>query len=230
MNERALQISSRINEIHKELQSFDQNPRLVAVTKYSPIEDVVLAYQSEQFDFGENKVQDLKLKADYFFEHNYHNVRWHFIGHLQSNKVKDLLKIPHLYAIHSIDSLKLIDELIKRKSEIDQELNIFLQFNTSNEEEKSGFESEDELYEAIRKLNSEPKFKFYGLMTMGTIRTENVEEEAQRCFSELVKLKNKVEKDFKLSQLKLSMGMSGDYKLALQNGSDYIRIGTKIFK
>jgi pyridoxal phosphate enzyme (YggS family) len=230
MNDRPLVIANRLNEIRSELHNDTEEVRLIAVTKYSPVEDVVFAYEANQFDFGENRVTDLKEKAEYFYEHSLKSVRWHFIGHLQSNKVKELLKIPNLYSIHSIDSLKLIEELLKRKNEFDGILNIFLQVNTSHEDEKSGFESTEELYKGIELLLAEPKFKFYGLMTMGTIRTDHPVEEAHRCFKELAELKNKIENDFNLKDLKLSMGMSNDYQIALAHGTSYIRIGTKIFK
>ena len=227
MNERPLIIAERLKEIRLEINT----ATLVAVTKYSPIEDVLMAYEANQFDFGENRVADLKDKAVYFHEHNFNNVRWHFIGHLQSNKVKELLKIPNLYAIHSIDSIKLIHEIIKHKDVYEgSKLNLFLQFNTSHEEEKSGFLTVDELYEAINLVKSNPKLNFMGLMTMGTIRTETIEAEASRCFSDLVNLKNQIEKNFHLENLKLSMGMSGDYLIAAKLGSDFIRVGSKIFK
>jgi pyridoxal phosphate enzyme (YggS family) len=227
MNERPLIIAQRLKEIHKELEQ----ATLVAVTKYSPVEDVVMAYEVGQYDFGENRVSDLKEKAIYFEEHQLNNVRWHFIGHLQTNKVKDLLKIPPLHAIHSVDSMKLLHELIKHQAVYEGEkINIFLQFNTSHETEKSGFLSADELYEAINLINTENKFHFMGLMTMGTIRTETIEDEARRCFSDLFSLKNQIEKNFHLDNLKLSMGMSGDYQIAIKAGSDFVRIGSKIFK
>ena len=133
MNDRPLVIANRLNEIRSELHKYSHNDtqevRLIAVTKYSPVEDVVFAYEADQFDFGENRVSDLKEKADFFKDHSLQNVRWHFIGHLQSNKVKELLKIPNLYSIHSIDSIKLIEELIKRKDEFEGPINIFLQYN-----------------------------------------------------------------------------------------------------
>lgn len=227
MNERLIVIADRLKEIHKELEQ----ATLVAVTKYSPVEDVMMAYEVGQHDFGENRVADLKDKADYFREHQLNLVKWHFIGHLQSNKVKELLKIPSLFAIHSIDSIKLIHELIKHKDVYEgDKLNIFLQFNTSHEAEKSGFLTVDELYEAINLIVKEPKFHFMGLMTMGTIRTETIAEEAKRCFTDLHNLKIQIEKNFHLDNLKLSMGMSGDYPIAIESGSDFVRIGSKIFK
>ena len=227
------EIASRLAHLKKELNQ----ATLIAVTKYSPVEEVVTAYQAGQCDFGENRVTDLSEKADFFTLQNYIKVRWHFIGHLQSNKVRDLLKIPNLYAIHSIDSLRLLEELLKREEDFKgSELKIFFQVNTSHEIEKTGFENADELSSAIELILSRPasKLKFYGLMTMGSIRTENFEAEATRCFKDLAFVANNVntthpQRD-KFAPLKLSMGMSQDYHQAIKEGSNFIRVGSAIFK
>jgi pyridoxal phosphate enzyme (YggS family) len=221
------EIADRIKVIRNELGETN----LVAVTKYSPIEVAVMAYQERQFDLGENKVSDLKTRANYFSEHNLSNVRWHFIGHLQTNKVKDLMCIPNLYAIHSVDSLRLVQELVKYKDSFKGiELNIFLQVNTSHETEKGGFNSMEELEEAVQLvLHTDTPFKMKGLMTMGTLRTENFEIEARRCFQELIKIKKTLQEKYTLVDLKLSMGMSQDYKIAHELGADYVRLGSSLF-
>ena len=100
----------------RELKTELNHATLVAVSKYSPVEDVIDAYSCGQVDFGENRVSELKLKAETFQLKNLNSVRWHFIGTLQTNKVKDLLKIPNLNAIHSVSSLKLVFELLKHES------------------------------------------------------------------------------------------------------------------
>lgn len=224
------EIAKNLAAIKKEING----ATLVAVTKYSPVEDVMAAYLANHYDFGENRVSDLKEKADIFYQHGYKKVKWHFIGHLQTNKVKELLKVPNLYAIHSIDSLKLLEELIKKESEFEgDELKLFFQVNTSHEEEKSGFLSAEELNLAISLLLGRPhlKLKLYGLMTMGTIRTEHFETEAARCFNDLNTIARNIEKVHGLkTKLKLSMGMSQDYKIALAAHTDYIRVGSAIFK
>lgn len=224
------EIAKNLSAIKKEMKG----AHLVAVTKYSPVEDVITAYEAHHYDFGENRVQDLADKAEIFEEKELTKVKWHFIGHLQTNKVRDLLKIPHLYAIHSVDSIRLLEELLKRESDFPgSELKLFFQVNTSHEEEKSGFESAEELHMAINLLLGKgySKFKLYGLMTMGTIRTEKFEAEAERCFKDLATIARSVEDKYSLkAKLKLSMGMSQDYKLALAHGSDYVRVGSAIFK
>lgn len=224
------EIAKNLSLIKKEIKS----TQLVAVTKYSPVEDVILAYQAHQYDFGENRVQDLADKAQLFKEQELTKVRWHFIGHLQTNKVRELFKIPNLYAIHSVDSLRLLEELIKRESDlIVPELKLFFQINTSHETEKSGFETAEELNSAIELLTSRAssKLKLYGLMTMGTIRTSEFEVEAMRCFRDLNSIARNLENTYSLKEkLKLSMGMSQDYKIAILEGSDFIRVGSAIFK
>jgi len=223
-------IAKNLSSIKKELKK----AHLIAVTKYSPIEDIITAYEAHHYDFGENRVQDLKDKAQKFSELGLSKVRWHFIGHLQTNKVRELFKIPKLYAVHSVDSLGLLEELIKRENDfVGTELKLFFQVNTSHEVEKSGFETAEELNRAIELLLSRntSKLKLLGLMTMGTIRTSNFEEEASRCFRDLSAIAKNVEKFHSLkTPLKLSMGMSQDYKIAITAGSDFVRIGSAIFK
>lgn len=209
---------------------------LVAVSKYSEASEVEAAYKAGVLDFGENRVSDLALKSQVFFEQHLLKVRWHFIGHLQTNKVKGLFKIPNLHAIHSVDSLRLLEELYKKESEFKgPKLLLFLQINTSHESEKSGFESTEELHQAIELMKSksserESKLVFHGLMTMGTIRTDDPLKEAERCFGELVKIRQNLMIKYGFESLKLSMGMSNDYEVALKYGSDYIRVGSLLFK
>ncbi len=202
---------------------------LVAVSKYSPVEDVVEAYSCGQLEFGENRVSELKEKADYFQSKNLLNVRWHFIGTLQSNKIRDLFKVPNLVAIHSVGSMKVLHELLKRESEFQgSELKIFFQLNTSHEAEKSGFETAEELKEAVifLKAQKHSKLKAFGLMTMGAIRSDDFEASAIKSFKDLKNTRDFVGD----AALKLSMGMSQDYLLALKEGADYIRVGSLIFK
>lgn len=219
------ELKLRLRELKAELE----HATLVAVTKYSPIEDVLEAYTYEQYDFGENRVSDLEAKALVFQKKNLHLVRWHFIGTLQTNKVKELLKVPNLVAIHSVSSLKLVHELIKQQSHYaGPELKLFFQLNTSHEDEKSGFENFNELQESIELVKSlkDSKLKVYGLMTMGAIRTDDFAASALTSFRELKQAREWLQ----LPELKLSMGMSQDYKIALTESADYIRIGSLIFK
>lgn len=226
-------MTSKVKAALKKLKSEVKKARLVAVSKYVSIEDVKEAYNLGQLDFGENRVQELIEKATSFQNLGLEKVRWHFIGHLQTNKVRELLKVPRLWAIHSVDSIRLLEELLKRENDFKgDELKIFFQVKTSSEEEKSGFESEEELAQAIQMINSKKgtKFKVYGLMTMGPIRTDYFEEAAVRSFELLKKIRDEISSRFAIKDLKLSMGMSRDYKLALDAGADFIRVGSLIFK
>ncbi|MBC7712059.1 MAG: YggS family pyridoxal phosphate-dependent enzyme [Rhizobacter sp.] len=219
------ELAIRLRDLKAELN----HATLVAVSKYSPVEDVIEAYSYGQIDFGENRVSELKAKSETFEANKLSNVRWHFIGGLQTNKVKELLKIPNLWGIHSVGSKKIVEELIKREHEFDgPELKLFFQLNTSHEEEKSGFETIEELKKSIDLINSlkNSKLKVFGLMTMGAIRTEDFVASAIMSFRELKNSREKLE----MKDLKLSMGMSQDYKIALSEGADFIRVGSLIFK
>lgn len=223
------ELEERLNLVRNDLNG----AVLVAVSKYSPVEDVALAYSLGQMDFGENRVADLAAKAGSFQFNQRQNVRWHFIGTLQTNKVKELMKIPNLWAIHSVSSKKLLEEILRREGEFHgPELNLFFQLNTSKEEEKSGFDTVEEMAEAIELLLTKKKSNLIcrGLMTMGSIREENFEEAAKKSFHELRVARDFLAEKFNLLDLKLSMGMSQDYKIALTEGADYIRVGSLIFK
>lgn len=223
-------IGKKIATLKKEIQG----AKLVAVSKLSSIEEIDLAIKAKQYDFGENRVNDLLEKAVHFSNLNISKIKWHFIGNLQTKKIKELFSVPDLYAIHSVDSIRLLEEMLKKENELkSKEVKVFFQINTSHESEKNGFESIEELKLAIGLLlkRAKPKLVFYGLMTMGTIRTDNFEAEAKRCFSDLARIGNEIKTHFNLKEkVKLSMGMSSDYKLAITEGSDYVRIGSAIFK
>ncbi len=197
---------------------------LLAVSKTKPLEMIEEAYLFGQRDFGENKIQDLFEKA-HALSH-LRDIRWHFIGTLQSNKLNKLLSVPGLYAIHSIDSLSLVDKLLKKSS--GQKIKIFLQVNTSGEEEKSGFDNFEELNQAVQKLIGQESWELAGLMTIGSIRADDFKKAARTCFEQLVALRNRLSEKYDID-LELSMGMSQDYEIAISYGSDWVRIGSDIF-
>lgn len=200
---------------------------LLIVSKTRSIEEIKVYYQLGHRDFGENRVQELTDKA-LALKDQCPEIRWHMIGHLQSNKVNALFKVPHLYAIHSVHDLALAQKLVKAQDQLNTPLHLFLQYNTSKEQEKSGFEDFADLKAAAELILNSPKLKLAGLMTMGTLRTENFEAEALRCFHDLNQIKDKLEDELQLT-LQTSMGMSQDYKLALQEKSNWIRLGTMMF-
>lgn len=219
---RANEIKEGLRLVNLGLQDFSAN--LIAVTKTKPIIDIQYAYDCGQRVFGENKVQELldkaeKLKLD--------DIKWHFIGHLQSNKINMLLKVPNLQSIHSIDSIKLLNKLLGKSP--GKSIGVFLQVNTSSEDEKSGFTNMEEVIQGIELLKNHKDFYFQGLMTIGKIRTENFEEDAIKSFTQLNSLKDNISQNNLGNDIQLSMGMSQDYPIALKYGANWVRVGSSIF-
>ncbi|MFT6633532.1 MAG: pyridoxal phosphate enzyme (YggS family) [Bacteriovoracaceae bacterium] len=213
-------ISKNLDRISNQLK---KSSNLLAVSKTRPEGDIRIAYEWGQRHFGENKVQDLFEKSNSLIELD---IKWHFIGHLQSNKINQLLGTPNLVAIHSIDSLKLLNKLLGKK--VDSKIGIFLQVNTSGEVEKGGLTDLAQLDEAVENIQKNDTFFLQGLMTIGKIRTDDFEASAKESFTMLKELKDTLDRTHGLS-LELSMGMSQDFEIAQEYGSDWIRIGTDIF-
>ena len=208
------------------------HPTLIHVTKTRPMEDILAAYELGVRDFGENRIDELKEKSEQAYELGLKEIRWHFIGNLQSNKINRLFKIQGLYAIHSVDSLKTLKSLFDRVQNLEHQVLFFVQVNTSDESEKSGLSDWDQLG-ALANFYSghqESHLKWHGLMTMSKLRTDNFEKDAGKCFAQLVSIRDTLEEDYDLPHIKLSMGMSNDFKIALQLGSDYLRLGSILYK
>lgn len=219
------QLLPNLTFYRNELASFKE-ASLLAVSKTKPSSDILEAYNLGQRDFGENKVQELLSKSLELSE-ACPEIRWHFIGSLQSNKINQLLQVPNLVSIHSIDSIKLLNKLLSKK--LDRTIGLFLQINTSNEDEKSGFEEFEEVKQAVNQLLSAHSFTFQGLMTIGKIRTTDFAEDARICFEKLLQLQRDLITLYNIDKIELSMGMSSDYKIALEMGTQWIRIGTGLF-
>lgn len=206
----------------------DATPVLVAVTKKQPVSDIEFAYSSGIRDFGENRIEELVEKSEAL--KHLDDIRWHYIGNIQSKKITKLFSVKGLYAIHSVDSFETLQNLIKKDENLNHPVQLFLQVNTSSEKEKSGFLDWDHLAASVNLLRKkEERFPLLGLMTMSKVRTNSFEEDARKCFEQLVKIKNRVEGDFDLESLLLSMGMSNDYEIALEVGTDFVRLGSSIF-
>ena len=200
---------------------FDKNFTCVAVSKTKPVDDIEKIYNLGHKEFGENKVQELLDKYDKLPK----DIKWHMIGHLQTNKIKKV--IPIISLIHSVDSLKLLKKINNEAIKINKVISCLLQINISNENNKYGF-----TIDQIRKIfdNEVLKdFKFIrikGLMGMASF-TEN-DNQIRIEFKNLKKIFDELK--IKYPELKIiSMGMSGDYKIAIEEGSNMIRIGSKIF-
>ncbi len=201
--------------------------RLLIVSKTRSIEEIRAYYELGHRDFGENRVQELADKAE-ALRPLCPDLRWHMIGHLQTNKINALFSVPSLYAIHSVDDRECVEKLIRSEARLEQEVLVFLQFNASHEAEKSGFETYTDLLASAELLVGAKRLKLAGLMTMGTLRTEDFEAEAGRCFQDLNVEKTKLETELGV-RLFTSMGMSQDYKIAARERSDWVRLGTMMF-
>lgn len=212
----------------KDLKAELNGSALLIVSKTRSIDEIKTYYELGQRDFGENRVQELAEKAEELKAHC-PDIRWHMIGHLQSNKLNALLKVPNLHAIHSVHDRNLVDKLIACEDKLDHVVEIYLQFNTSKEEEKSGFETYTDLLASAELIVKCKKLKLTGLMTMGTLRTENFERDAGQCFQILQVEKEKLQAELNIP-LKTSMGMSQDYKIAVREKSDMVRLGTMMFQ
>jgi pyridoxal phosphate enzyme (YggS family) len=202
----------------------DQIPEsvgLVAVSKFKSVEDVKEAYAAGQRDFGENYVQELVEKEAKLPD----DIRWHFIGHLQSNKVKYLAPFVHL--IHSVDSAKLLKEVQKQAKACGRVISCLLQVHIAEEDTKSGF-SPEELLALVRNFDTEmySQVAIKGLMGMGTF-TDDVAQ-TRREFRELHALYTEIKQVWPEMSV-LSMGMSGDWQMAVEEGSTLVRIGSSIF-
>jgi PLP dependent protein len=217
-------LSDKLRSIQSQLKN---NSHLLIVSKTRSEDEISTYYDLGQRDFGENRVQELQEKAEHL-KSICPEIRWHMIGHLQSNKVNQLFSIPNLWAIHSVDDEDLLRRLLKAEARLTQVVRVFLQFNTSKEDEKSGFDDFATLKAAAQLIPSSSKIKLQGVMTMGTLRTEDFAAEARRCFKELNSLKEKLGSELHL-KLETSMGMSQDYQIALSEQSDWIRLGTMMF-
>lgn len=216
--------SKKLSDVSKELGS----TKLLIVSKTRSLDEIQTYYELGHRDFGENRVQELLEKSQTLGE-SCPEIRWHMIGHLQSNKINQLYSVQNLWAIHSVHDLELLQKLIKSEDKLTHEVRIFLQFNTSHEAEKSGFETYTDLRASAELLKETKKLKLLGLMTMGTLRTEDFEAEAGRCFQDLQVEKNKLETELGM-KLETSMGMSQDYKIAIREKSDWVRLGTMMFQ
>ncbi|MGY8945755.1 MAG: YggS family pyridoxal phosphate-dependent enzyme [Flavobacteriales bacterium] len=196
------------------------NVELVAVSKTKPIEDVKTAYNFGQLHFGENKIQELVSK----YEALPKDIKWHMIGHLQTNKVKYIA--PFIHLIHSVDSVKLVKEINKQANKNNKIINILIQIDICNDETKFGFSINDfELVLNSKLFSTFDNIKIIGLMGMASFTSDQTIIKNQ--FSSLSELFSK-HKD-ELSLQVLSMGMSGDYKIAIECNSNLIRLGSTIF-
>lgn len=217
-----MSISQNINTI---LEKIPANVQLVAVSKTKPKEDIIEAYEGAYRIFGENKPQELAQK----YKDLPKDIEWHFIGHLQTNKVKYIA--PFVQLIHAVDSIKLLKEINKQAEKNNRVIDCLLQFHIASEETKFGLNLE----EAKNLLDSEEfksfqSIKIVGVMGMATYTDDEllIRKEfkgLKLIFDSLKSCFFKNREEFK----EISMGMSGDYELAIEEGSTMIRVGSTIF-
>lgn len=211
-------IKDKIQEIKSALPA---NVTLVAVSKTKPISDIQEAYNAGQRVFGENKIQEMVEKYDELPK----DIQWHMIGHLQRNKVKYMAHFVDL--IHGVDSFKTLKEIDKQAKKHDRVINCLLQAHIAEEDTKFGLS-----FNEIKSILASDEFKklsnvkVVGLMGMATF-TDN-KSQIQKEFSSLHSLYTGLAKDYTTFKI-LSMGMSGDYNLAIECGSNMVRIGSSIF-
>ncbi|KAI1811012.1 hypothetical protein GGS20DRAFT_588958 [Poronia punctata] len=235
-------VSERITAVAK-----GRNVRLVAVSKLKPANDILALVQPQeesgvepQLHFGENYAQELAQKAEILPR----DIRWHFIGGLQSGHCKNLAKIPNLWCVSSVDSLKKVQLLDRYRGEFisafsssepaPEKLNIHVQVNTSGEESKSGCSPGPETVELCRAVEAAPNLHLLGLMTIGAIARSvaTTPENENEDFVTLKGQRDLVAKELGLDgerRLELSMGMSEDFEGAISMGSDEVRVGSTIF-
>ena len=213
-----MKIKQNIEELKSKIP---EDVRLLAVSKTKPLEELEEAYIAGMRDFGENKVQELVKKSENFHD----DVKWHFIGQLQSNKVKYL--VDKVYLIHSLSSISLLTEIEKVFGKANKVANVLIQINIGREESKSGI-LEENLYEFIESIEKCKHIFVNGIMV---IIPKGNEESNRTYFKKTKKIFEELkEKNYKNINMNiLSMGMTHDYMIAIEEGSNLVRIGTGIF-
>lgn len=213
-------MSTIVKNLHEIQNELPENVTLVAVSKTKPAEAIQELYDAAQLDFGENKVQELVSKYEVLPK----DIKWHLIGHLQKNKVKYIAEFVHL--IHSVDNLDLLKEINKQAAKYHRIIPCLLQIKIAEEDSKFGMEAEL-AEEILKNYKTEfPNVEIIGLMGMATF-TED-ENQIRNEFKNLRSVFDKL-KTYNAQLKTLSMGMSGDYKIAVEEGSTMVRVGSSIF-
>ena len=215
-------ITKNLQTLHRDIP---HNVQLIAVSKTKPFSDIQVAYDAGQRDFGENKVQELVEKSLILPT----DIRWHLIGHLQTNKVKYIA--PFIHLIHAVDSIKLLKEINKQAKKHERNINCLLQFHIAQENTNFGLS----LLEAKEIVNSPDFLQLENVKVCGVMGMASFISDQEAIANEFKKLKEiflELKSTCFLSNEnfnEISMGMSGDYDLAIQEGSTMIRVGSKIF-
>lgn len=222
IRENLINVQNNIDAAAKRAGRDSRDITLIAVSKTKPVSMIMEAYEAGIRDFGENKVQELADK----YEQLPKDIRWHMIGHLQRNKVKYLIGKTAL--IHSVDSLRLAEEISKEAAKKNVDVDILIEVNVAGEESKFGVSPEN-AYELVKEAAKLPHLHVRGLMTIAPF-TDNPEEN-RKYFRQLQQLSVDITRKNvdNVSVNVLSMGMTNDYEIAVEEGSTYTRVGTGIF-
>ncbi len=212
-------LQKRINDVKNELAKTGREVTLIAVTKTHPVEVINEAIDCGITDIGENKVQEVLAKYDAVKP-----VRWHLIGHLQTNKVRQI--VDKVYMIHSVDSEHLAKEIDKRCAAIGKAMNILIQVNVAGEDTKSGV-SPDEVPALAEALSKYPNLKLRGLMQIAPYADDP--EEVRPYFKRLKEIFDELKPKYGPDFDTISMGMSNDYVIAAEEGATCVRVGTLLF-
>ncbi len=213
-------VQQKISQKCSEIERKTGEITLIAVSKFKPVSDILEANDLGINDFGENKAQELNQKASEVKR----NIKWHFIGHLQKNKVKYIIRFSEF--IHSVDSMKLAVEIAKRAESINKVQKVLLEIKTSDEATKFGLTQKDEIFRVAEFCGNNQNIDLQGLMTMAPF--VNDEKIIRNSFSRLRNLLEELNKiGFNLKHL--SMGMTNDYEIAIEEGATMLRIGSAIF-
>ncbi len=216
-------VKENLLQIQEEIVPY--KPNIIAVTKYFDETAVIEAYSAGLRDFAESRAVEAIAKINSLPDEIRKNSKFHFIGHLQTNKVKKV--VSNFDFIHSTDSLKLAEIISEEAKNLNKIQNILLQVNISGEEQKFGF-SEAELFEVFPKIKSLLSINISGLMCMTPLNASD--DRLNEIFSKALKIKSKLENTYKCTLDELSMGMSQDYKIAVKYGATMLRIGRRLFK
>ena len=220
IKDQLFEIKEKISKAALKAQRDPKEIKLIAVSKTFPSEDIAEAYKNGQHVFGENKIQELEIKNPALPD----DIEWHMIGHLQSNKVAKAVLLADY--IHSVDSIKLLRRIDRLAGEQNCSPKILLEVNISGEESKHGLNSAA-VYELVTEALKAEHLQLVGLMTMAPFGAD--ESELHFVFGALRKLRDELNKHFELDLKELSMGMSGDFEIAVAEGATMVRIGTAIF-
>jgi len=226
-------ILNRIQQAAKHVDCSADNITLIAVSKTKPIEDIIIAYEVGIRHFGENRAEELAKKAAQLA--HLKDLQWHFIGHLQTRQSKFVAENANYF--HAVDRLKIAKHLSNQLQKLKRTLPVFIEINISGEESKGGFncadwennqEQRDNLLEVVKTIIALPNITILGLMTMAPFKAP--EDFIHNVFKRLRQLSNWLNTELpELKAKELSMGMSGDFEIAVKEGATYVRIGSAIF-